>query len=171
MAIPFFGQALIVLGATAPGSNTINVSSKILGTPQLPSCRAQLGPPKDEHNIMDHDSCRRAIAKIPREPRSTPALLNFYIDAKDRSRTMVNVKIPATWSDGKSRPPQKQSDFPSEPFLRSLSDCIHHRHRSVHSYHAKGISYVMKSEISRIIYGSLLEAWLFCLSAIGRLPC
>ncbi|KAL8776365.1 MAG: hypothetical protein Q9194_003193 [Teloschistes cf. exilis] len=100
MAFPFFGHTLIVSGATAGGSNTMNDSSRILGAPQPPRCRPQLGPSTDEHDVMDFDSCEKAIAKIPRDPRSTPGLINFYVDALDRSRTIPNVRIPTTWSDG-----------------------------------------------------------------------
>lgn len=100
MAFPFFGHTLVILGATAGGSNTTKHPSRILAAPQPPRCRPQLGPPADKHDVMDYDSCERAIAKIPRDPRSTPGLFNFYVDALDCSRTMPNVRIPTTWSDG-----------------------------------------------------------------------
>ncbi|KAI4179090.1 MAG: hypothetical protein L6R41_008039 [Letrouitia leprolyta] len=83
-------------------SHTSNAtSSSIKGRPSLPpKCILRLGPSREQYGKIDYDSCDRAIAKIPREPRNHPVLRNFYVKTEDRSMTMPNMEIPVVEIEG-----------------------------------------------------------------------
>lgn len=83
----------------AAPSNASTPSAKVAGTHPNPHCASSLGPSREEHGKLDYTSCDRAIAKLPREPRGKPVLRNFYVNTKDRSRTMPNMEIPITELD------------------------------------------------------------------------
>lgn len=104
-------------------SHTSNAtSSSIKGRPSLPpKCILRLGPSREQYGKIDYDSCDRAIAKIPREPRNHPVLRNFYVKTEDRSMTMPNMEIPVVEIEGESE--MKGVPFNAQVSLFLSCDC------------------------------------------------